>query len=110
MKTMSKQDLVNLYNAYLEGIANNNEEGDLWEGIYNFSSSFLCYINGSNETKQDCLEDLIYDLMTMNKPFRTVNTFNQLVSVFVSKLKTYARRYNNWENKETSNGKDQTKI
>lgn len=107
---MTKQELVNLYNAYLEGIANNSEEGDLWEGIYNFSSSFLCYIKGNDETKQDCLEDLIYNLMTMNDHFSTVNTFNQLVSVFVGKLKKYAQHYYKWEDKETSNGKDQTKI
>ena len=100
---MTKQELVEFYNKYLQGELKSEQEEGLWEGIYNYSSSFLCYINGSNETKQDVLEDLIYDLMAMNKPFRTVNTFHQLVSVFVSKLKTYSRKYNNWERKEQGN-------
>lgn len=110
LNIMTKQDLVNLYNKYLLGELNNNQEEGLWEGIYNYSSSFLCYIRASEETKQDALEDLIYDLMTMDSYFKRVNTFHQLRSVFVSKLKAYARKYNNWENKEQSYGKDQTKI
>lgn len=102
---MSKEELVGLYNKYLKGELNNEQEGGLWEGIYNFSASFLCYIHCSDETKQDVLEDLIYDLMTMGRPFKEVKNFNALVNVFVSKLKTYARKYNNWEIKEKDNEK-----
>ena len=96
---MTKQELVDLYNNYLKGELTNEQEGDLWEGLYDFSNSFLCYIHCSNDTKEDSLEDLIYDLMTMNKPFKQVKDFNGLVNVLVSKLKTNARKYNNWENK-----------
>ena len=101
---MTKQELVELYNNYLEGNLSNEQEGDLWEGLYDFSSSFLCYIHCSNDTKQDVLEDLIYDLMTMNKPFKQVKNFNQLVNVLVGKLKNYSHGYNDWESKEKDNG------
>ena len=101
---MTKEELVNLYNNYLEGNLSNEQEGDLWEGLYDFSNSFLCYIHCSNESKQDVLEDLIYDLMTMSKPFKQVKNFNQLVNVLVGKLKNYSHLYNDWESKEEDNG------
>ena len=109
-KELTKQELVELYNSYLDGTLSNEQEGDLWEGIYYFSNSFLCYIQGTDDTKQDILEDLIYDLMTMNSYYKPAKDFKQLTNIFVSKLKHCARRYHNWENKEASNGKDQTKI
>ena len=100
---MTKDELVDLYNSYLTGTLRGEQEEGLWEGIYNYSSSFLCYINGSNETKQDVLEDLIYNLISRNDYFKLVKNFNQLRNVFVSKLKHYARSYNNWERKEQGN-------
>lgn len=107
---MTKKELVNLYNAYLEGTLSSDKQGDLWEELLNFSQVFLCYIACSDDSKQDIFDDLIYNLMTMNDYFKKVKNFNQLRNLFVSKLKHYARSYNNWEDKEQGNyGEDKGK-
>lgn len=107
---MTKEELINLYNAYLQGTLSNDKQGDLWEGLLNFSQAFLCYIECSDDSKQDILEDLIYNLMTMNDYFKPVKNFNQLRNHLVGKLKNLAKKYNNWEGKEQGNyGEDKRK-
>ena len=100
---MTKDELVELYNKYLQGELKSEQEEGLWEGIYNYSSSFLCYINTNEETKQDILEDLIYNLISRNDYFKLVKNFNQLRNHLVGKLKNLAKKYNTWENKEQGN-------
>ena len=107
---MTKDELVELYNKYLQGELKSEQEEELWENIYNYSSSFLCYIATNEETRQDIWEDLIYNLISKNDYFKLVKNFNQLRNQLVSKLKHLARKYNNWERKEQGNyGKDKTK-
>lgn len=106
---MTKEELINLYNSYLEGTLSNDKQGDLWEGLLDFSQAFLCYVECSDDTKQDILDDLIYNLMVMNEYFKPVKCFNQLRNHLVGKLKNLAKKYNNWENKEQDNGEDKRK-
>ena len=100
---MTKDELVELYNKYLQGELNSEQEEELRENIYNYSSSFLCYINTNEEIKQDIWEDLIYNLISRNDYFKLVKNFNQLRNHLVGKLKHLAKKYNNWERKEQGN-------
>ena len=104
---MTKQELVNLYNKYIRCETNNKEEGDLWEALYDFSSSFLCYIHCNEDDKDDVYQDLLYNLLARDDYFSTVKDFKGLVNELVGKLKKYAKHYYKWENKEQEHEQDQ---
>ena len=110
---MTKDELVELYNKYLQGELKRKQEEELWENIYNYSSSFLCYITTNEEIKQDIWEDLIYNLISRNDYFKLVKNFNQLRNHLVGKLKNLAKKYHKWEDEclpESATGEFQDSV
>ena len=88
-----KEELLKLYNQYLDGVLSTDSLNRFWELLYNFSFLFLYHLKANIEIKEDCWQDFIYALWQMTMPFNHCQKFSELDSLFESRLKSIYRKY-----------------
>ena len=88
-----QRKLVEYYNYYLDGLLSSPEFDVFWNLLYEFSFFFLRNVHANQDIKDDCWEDLMSSLFTMDDYFKHVDDFNELVKVMDYKLKKLHQRY-----------------